>query len=115
MACDAVGYTYCVAYIPPLARADWTPNTNHTGFYVAKALGLFEKEGLDVKLLGTNDPLYQGSYSAAPGDEGAEKETYKTPCSMVADGLATFAINSPEGKRFIRHRFLDPYAWHPHV
>ena len=26
---------------------DWTPNTNHTGLYVAKEKGYFEKEGLD--------------------------------------------------------------------
>ncbi len=30
---------------------DWTPNTNHTGLYVAKARGLFEKAGLDVTIV----------------------------------------------------------------
>ena len=30
---------------------DWTPNTNHTGLYVAKELGYFEAEGLDVEIL----------------------------------------------------------------
>ena len=30
---------------------DWTPNTNHVGFYVAKARGLFTEAGLDVELL----------------------------------------------------------------
>ena len=29
---------------------DWTPNTNHTGIYVAQYLGYFENEGLYVKI-----------------------------------------------------------------
>lgn len=30
---------------------DWTPNTNHTGFYVAQALGYFEQAGLSVRIV----------------------------------------------------------------
>ena len=30
---------------------DWTPNTNHVGLFVAKALGYYEAAGLDVKIL----------------------------------------------------------------
>jgi NitT/TauT family transport system substrate-binding protein len=30
---------------------DWTPNTNHAGFYVAKAQGLYAKAGLDVSFI----------------------------------------------------------------
>ncbi|MCD5415671.1 ABC transporter substrate-binding protein [Candidatus Bipolaricaulota bacterium] len=30
---------------------DWTPNTNHTGIYVAKELGFFAEEGLAVKVI----------------------------------------------------------------
>lgn len=30
---------------------DWTPNTNHTGMYVALAKGWYKNEGLDVKIL----------------------------------------------------------------
>ncbi|MDY0152606.1 MAG: ABC transporter substrate-binding protein [Candidatus Cloacimonas sp.] len=29
---------------------DWTPNTNHTGLYVAKELGYYSAEGLDVEI-----------------------------------------------------------------
>lgn len=29
---------------------DWTPNTNHTGLYVAKELGYFTEQGLDVDI-----------------------------------------------------------------
>jgi ABC-type nitrate/sulfonate/bicarbonate transport system substrate-binding protein len=30
---------------------DWTPNTNHTGIYVARALGYYTAAGIDVKIL----------------------------------------------------------------
>ena len=29
---------------------DWTPNTNHTGLYVAKEKGYFKEAGVDVDL-----------------------------------------------------------------
>lgn len=29
---------------------DWTPNTNHVGFYVARAKGFFADVGLDVQV-----------------------------------------------------------------
>lgn len=39
----------------PLTRhivvLDWTPNTNHTGLYVAQAKGYYEDEGLDISLV----------------------------------------------------------------
>ena len=30
---------------------DWTPNTNHTGLYVAQTNGYFENEGLEVEIV----------------------------------------------------------------
>lgn len=39
---------------------DWTPNTNHTGIYVAKALGYYKDEGLNVNI-------------AQPGDTGTSQ------------------------------------------
>lgn len=54
---------------------DWTPNTNHTGLYVAKANGYFEEQGLDVTIV-------------QPGDAGAE--------SMVATGKAEFGVSYQE-------------------
>ncbi|MFO7660921.1 MAG: ABC transporter substrate-binding protein [Candidatus Cloacimonadaceae bacterium] len=35
---------------PVTVTLDWTPNTNHTGLYVALEQGLFRREGLDVKI-----------------------------------------------------------------
>ena len=30
---------------------DWTPNTNHTGVYVADKLGYYQEEGLEVDIV----------------------------------------------------------------
>ncbi|UOQ92412.1 ABC transporter substrate-binding protein [Halobacillus shinanisalinarum] len=54
---------------------DWTPNTNHTGLYVAKAKGYFEEQGLDVEIM-------------LPGEAGADQ--------LVASGQADFGISAQE-------------------
>lgn len=36
---------------PVVIMLDWTPNTNHTGLYVAKDKGYYKSEGLDVKIV----------------------------------------------------------------
>lgn len=51
---------------------DWTPNTNHTGLYVAEALGYFEEAGLDVEIV-------------QPPEDGA--------AVLVASGKAQFGIS----------------------
>lgn len=51
---------------------DWTPNTNHTGLYVAQNLGYFEEAGLDVTIV-------------QPPEDGAT--------TMVASGQAQFGID----------------------
>jgi ABC-type nitrate/sulfonate/bicarbonate transport system substrate-binding protein len=56
----------CVAKAPqgkkeaaPLTKVrvmlDWTPNTNHSGLYVAVAKGFYREEGLDVEILESGD------------------------------------------------------------
>lgn len=47
---------------------DWTPNTNHTGLYVAQANGYFEEAGLEVEIM--QPP--EGSTTALIGAGGAE-------------------------------------------
>jgi ABC-type nitrate/sulfonate/bicarbonate transport system substrate-binding protein len=64
---------------PLVVALDWTPNTNHIGFYVAKAQGLYSAAGLDVKLLSTHQDGYK-----------------RTPASRVADGSAAFAVTPTE-------------------
>jgi ABC-type nitrate/sulfonate/bicarbonate transport system substrate-binding protein len=47
---------------------DWTPNTNHTGLYVADKLGYFTDAGLDVEIM--QPP--EGSTTSLVGAGGAE-------------------------------------------
>ncbi len=54
---------------------DWTPNTNHTGLYVAKDKGYFKEEGLDVEII-------------MPGEAGADQ--------LTASGKADFGVSYQE-------------------
>ncbi|CAM6089783.1 unnamed protein product [Calypogeia fissa] len=58
---------------------DWTPNTNHVGFYVAQALGYYSEAGISVQLLSPHLDSYE-----------------TTPASRVASQTATFALAPPE-------------------
>ncbi len=58
---------------------DWTPNTNHTGFYVAQANGWYRDAGLDVRI-------------AHPGDD----DYAATPARKVAEGKADVALAPSE-------------------
>lgn len=64
---------------------DWTPNTNHTGIYVAQEKGYFKDEGLDVEIM-------------LPGEAGASQ--------LVATGKADFGINYQESIMMARNEGL---------
>ena len=51
---------------------DWTPNTNHTGLYIAQELGYFKEAGLEVEIV-------------QPPEDGAEV--------LVASGKAQFGVS----------------------
>jgi ABC-type nitrate/sulfonate/bicarbonate transport system substrate-binding protein len=55
---------------------DWTPNTNHTGIYVAKDKGWYKDQGIDLEII---EPA-----------EGA------LPVQVVAAGQADFGISYEE-------------------
>ena len=63
---DLTPITFCL---------DWTPNTNHTGLYVAQSLGYYEEAGLDVTIV-------------QPPTNGA--------ALMCASGQAQFAIEAQD-------------------
>lgn len=65
---------------------DWTPNTNHTGLYVAQEKGYFAEQGLEVEIM--QPP--EGSTTSLVGAGGAE-----FGISFQDTLAATFASDSP--------------------
>lgn len=68
---------------PPTARVtlalDWTPNTNHTGFYVAQQSGWYADEAIDLQFI---------PYASA------------NPETLVGAGQANCGISTEEGATF---------------
>jgi len=54
---------------------DWTPNTNHIGIFVAKQLGFYKDQGIEIEILNPISDNYQ-----------------RTPGKKLALGFADFAI-----------------------
>lgn len=72
---------------------DWTPNTNHTGVYVAKELGYFQESGLEVDIVqppeGGALPLVaagKAEFCVTFQEELAAALTSDSPLDMVAVG-----------------------------
>jgi ABC-type nitrate/sulfonate/bicarbonate transport system substrate-binding protein len=42
---------------------DWTPNVNHIGFFIAKDLGFYKQQGIDLEILNPKDD----NYAMTPG------------------------------------------------
>lgn len=49
---------------------DWTPNTNHTGVYVAQKLGYYKEQGLDVEIAQPGEGSVAQLIAADKGDFG---------------------------------------------
>ncbi|MDO9533869.1 MAG: ABC transporter substrate-binding protein [Bacillota bacterium] len=60
---------------------DWTPNTNHTGLFVAKDKGFYEAEGLDVEIIQMSGSTVE---------------------QLVASGKSQFGVSYQEAVTFAR-------------
>ncbi|MBO0936005.1 ABC transporter substrate-binding protein [Fibrella sp. HMF5335] len=74
---------------------DWTPNTNHTGFFVAQSLGYYSEAGLEVHLLTPESDNYtltpakklalgQADFALAPFESVISLNTKANPMQAVA-------------------------------
>ncbi|MCD6435838.1 MAG: ABC transporter substrate-binding protein [Clostridiales bacterium] len=70
---------------------DWVPNTNHTGFYVAKNLGYYKELGLDVDIVqpsegGSADLIAagQGEFGVSYQEQVSYAKTTKNPLPVKA-------------------------------
>lgn len=71
---------------------DWTPNTNHTGFYVAKELGYYEDLGLDVEIIQPSEGSSLQLISAGKGDFAVSYQEDLTYAKTSDDPLPVKAI-----------------------
>lgn len=57
---------------------DWTPNTNHTGLYVAKDLGYYEEAGLNVEIIQPSEADAASLIAAGKGEFGVSYQEQVT-------------------------------------
>jgi ABC-type nitrate/sulfonate/bicarbonate transport system substrate-binding protein len=69
---------------------DWTPNTNHTGVYVAQKMGYYKEEGLDVEI---TQPGEGGAAQLIAADQGDFGFSYQEEMTIArTKGLPVKAI-----------------------
>jgi ABC-type nitrate/sulfonate/bicarbonate transport system substrate-binding protein len=64
-------------------QLDWTPNTNHTGFYVADRLGCYAQAGLKLQVVPYSDTSAETVLSAGQADFGVSFHS-----ALVVQGAA---------------------------
>lgn len=91
---------------------DWTPNTNHTGLYVADANGYFDAAGLDVEIM--QPP--EGSTTSLIGAGGAEfgisfqdtiAPTFASDNPMPVTAVATIIQHNTSGIISLKDNGID--------
>jgi ABC-type nitrate/sulfonate/bicarbonate transport system substrate-binding protein len=88
---------------------DWTPNTNHSGFYIAQALGFYDDANLDVRIIEPTDvPVPQAvsvgvvefgigfqEFTSLAMAEGADVVSVAAIIQTNTSGFATVAADNP--------------------
>ena len=81
------------ARTPVRIALDWTPNTNHTGLYVAQEEGWFADAGLDVQFLPYNETAPDTLVGSGAADFGISfQETFSYAKAGGADTVSVMAI-----------------------
>ncbi|MBJ6362570.1 ABC transporter substrate-binding protein [Paenibacillus sp. GCM10012307] len=81
---------------------DWTPNTNHTGLYVALEKGYYKEEGLDVQIIQPSEGTTATLIAAGKGDFGVsyqEDVTYAltSKAKLPIKAIATIIQHNTSG------------------
>lgn len=94
---------------------DWTPNTNHTGVYVALANGYYEEEGLEVEII---QPPEDGSIAAVASGQAqfgvsfqenvGEAIAADAPAPITA--VATIIDHNTSGIISLRDKNIESFA-----
>src|SRR5712692_669662 len=71
---------------------DWTPNTNHTGIYVALAQGWYRAEGIEMKLMRYYANVWtDGRVSTGKGDVGVSSTEVIVADAAVGQPVVSIA------------------------
>ena len=71
---------------------DWTPNTNHTGIYVAMANGYFEEAGLEVEVVQPPEDVAEVLVASGKAQFGVSFQDYIAPGLIGDDPLPITAV-----------------------
>ena len=71
---------------------DWTPNTNHTGLYVAQKMGYYEEAGLEVEILPAPEGGSSALVAASGADFGIDAQDTLAPAFVGEDALPVTAV-----------------------
>lgn len=77
---------------PTTIILDWTPNTNHTGLYVALEKGYYKDAGLDVNIIQPSDGTAEALVATGKGDFGVSYQENVTYALTGEDPLPIKAI-----------------------
>lgn len=103
---------------------DWSPNTNHTGLYVAKEKGYFSELGLEVEIVEASESGAEASVAAGSADFGVSfqdtlvpafsaKEDAILPITAVAAIIQhnTSGIISPKDKNILSPKDMPGHSY----
>ncbi len=81
---------------------DWSPNTNHTGLYVAQKLGYYAEAGLDVEIQNPPEDGAEVLVAAGRADIGVSFQDYLAPAfasenPMPLTAIAALAAHNTSG------------------
>ncbi|HOB82455.1 MAG TPA: ABC transporter substrate-binding protein [Peptococcaceae bacterium] len=79
---------------------DWTPNTNHTGLYVALDKGYYREQGLDVEILQAGEVAPDQMVAAGTADFGVsfqENVTYARAAEIPLVSIAAIIQHNTSG------------------
>ncbi len=71
---------------------DWTPNTNHTGIFVARDKGYFKEQGLDVKIVQAPEDGAEALTASGNADFGISFQDSIAPAFAQAEPLPVTAV-----------------------
>ena len=71
---------------------DWTPNTNHTGLYVAQKLGYYKEAGLEVEILPSPEGGASALVAAGGANFGIDCQDTLAPAFVGDDALPVTAV-----------------------